>query len=189
VSAQASEAASPEDDTGSLAIQGQERSSEGGVHEVSAEASKAGFPEDDTGSAEMTLLDESRGSRRREHELGNDTIIDEADLGDDKDGIVSIDVANTDWLKEVLFGGRPWILYCDDRKGLRDHYVHHMHLPAVFEESASQLKGIASFGKLDCWQRTASGKTLAHRFDFPKPPVMFAVANGDPPMVLDLEGL
>ena len=86
-------------------------------------------------------------------------------------------VANTDWLKEVWFGGRSWILYCYDKKDAK------AQLPTVFQESASQLKGIATFGKVDCWQRTASGKTLAHRFDFPKPPVVFAVANGDPPRV------
>jgi hypothetical protein len=97
---------------------------------------------------------------------------------------VTIDTANTDWLKEVLFGGRPWILYCDEKGRGKSS-----QLPAVFQESASQLKGIASFGRLDCWQRTASGKTLAHRFDFPKPPVMFAVANGNPPMLLDFEGM
>lgn len=99
-------------------------------------------------------------------------------------GIVHIDVGNTDWLKEVLFGGRPWVIYCDDKSSKK-----RVPPPAVFQESAVQLKGMATFGTLDCWERTSSGKTLAHRFDFPAPPVMFAVANGDFPKVVDLEGL
>lgn len=98
--------------------------------------------------------------------------------------IVSVDVKNTDWLKEVLFGGKPWLLYCDDKKS-----TSRMPMPSLFQESAIQLNGMATFGVLDCWERTASGKTLAHRFDFPKPPVIFAVANGDPPLVVDMGGL
>lgn len=103
---------------------------------------------------------------------------------DETGGIVNIDVGNTDWLKEVLFGGRPWVIYCDDKSDKK-----RLPPPAVFQESAVQLKGMATFGTLDCWERTASGKTVAHRFDFPGPPVMFAVANGDAPKVVDLEGL
>merc|ERR1712125_154590 len=34
-----------------------------------------------------------------------------------------------------------------------------------------------------------SGKTLAQRFNFPQPPVIFAVANGDPPIPVNFTGL
>jgi len=108
------------------------------------------------------------------------------DSGGDWGPLVAVDVANTDWLKEVLFGGEPWVLHCVDGRASEPP---EQQLPAIFQEAAVQLKSLASFGLLDCWQRTASGKTLAHRFDFPKPPVTFAVANGDPPALVDVQGM
>lgn len=114
-----------------------------------------------------------------------DTVADESlDLDGTNGTIVNVDVGNTDWLKEVLFGGQPWLIYCDDRKSAKRE-----PMPLVFQESANQLQGMATFGAVDCWERTASGKTLAHRFDFRTTPVVFAVANGDPPLVVDLAGV
>jgi len=114
-----------------------------------------------------------------------DTFADEPLELDGTNGtIVNVDVGNTDWLKEVLFGGKPWLIYCDDKKSARRE-----PMPPVFRESAIQLSGMATFGAIDCWERTASGKTLAHRFDFRTTPVVFAVANGDPPLVVDLAGV
>jgi len=48
---------------------------------------------------------------------------------------------------------------------------------------------MATFGTVDCWELMSSGKTLAHRFNFPKPPVTFMVANGDAPSILDVDGM
>eukprot|EP00927_Polykrikos_kofoidii_P033954 TRINITY_DN28792_c0_g1_i1.p1 TRINITY_DN28792_c0_g1~~TRINITY_DN28792_c0_g1_i1.p1 ORF type:complete len:555 (+),score=106.69 TRINITY_DN28792_c0_g1_i1:40-1665(+) len=103
---------------------------------------------------------------------------------DSSDHIVTVNVDNTAWLKEVLFGGKPWLIHCQDSQAKRL-----APLPEVFEESSTQMKFMATFGIVDCWQRTESGKTLAHRFNFPKPPVTFAVANGDVPMIVDLAGV
>jgi len=102
------------------------------------------------------------------------------------DHVVTIDVGNIEWVKEVFFGGEPWIVHCIDAK---DGKHPNQQVLTVFQEAAVELKSLANFGVIDCWQRTASGKTLAHRFNLPKPPVAFAVANGDPPEVVDIEGV
>mmetsp|Transcript_71519 Transcript_71519/g.155370 ORF Transcript_71519/g.155370 Transcript_71519/m.155370 type:complete len:471 (+) Transcript_71519:101-1513(+) len=133
-----------------------------------SEASLASLGSDSVGSGSLdnaTLL-----SRRTDEEF----------VG----SLLRVDVSNMAWLKEVLFGGRPWVLHCDDAQ---DPSLSSP--PQVLDEAAQQLKELATFGVVDCWQKTESGKTLAQRFNFPGPPVAFAVANGDPPLVLDLEGV
>jgi len=157
----------------------------------------------------QTMQDEIRTLRLEQHELARrlDNCVCNEKLGQaseeetaassssmavwaeetDEEGsrdVVRVDVRDSDWLKEVFFGGKPWVIHCDDSQAGRVG-----SLPRVLKESAMQLKGLATYGVLDCWERTSSGKTLAHRFNFPKPPVAFAVANGDPPVVIDLDGV
>lgn len=133
----------------------------------------------------------SSGKALRE-ESGTDTASDDEDVGaqqpagegGDASALINIDIGDTAELKRVLFGGAPWVIHCKDTG--RNKF---MSPPSILEESAQQFQSIANFGTIDCWDRTASGKTLAHRFDLPKPPVVFAVANGDPPLVVDMEGV
>jgi len=103
---------------------------------------------------------------------------------EDTVGLVRVDVQNTEWMKEVLFGGEPWILHCLDSGGPLS-----VMAPDVLVEAAKDFRSLATFGVVDCWRRMQSGTTLAHRFDFPRPPVTVAVANGDPPVVMDLHGV
>ncbi|CAK9068639.1 unnamed protein product [Durusdinium trenchii] len=101
-------------------------------------------------------------------------------------GIVNLDVQDTNKLKTVLFGGDPWLIYC-----VNDDTVNY-RLPEVLEQSARSLYrslGV-SVGVLRCWEETASGRSVAQRFKLNlKPPLSFVVANGNKPRVLPLTGI
>jgi len=98
--------------------------------------------------------------------------------------VLSVDIQDEAWVREVFFGGRPWIVHCVDPKASVKQDI-----PDVFEEAAFEMRANATFGTLACWERLKySKKTLAQRFHLPKPPVTFVVANGDPPVMLDMAG-
>jgi len=99
--------------------------------------------------------------------------------------VLHVDIHDEAWIKEVFFGGQPWILHC-----LNSDSSVSQEVPDVIVESAYELRSFATFGTVSCWERLASSqKTLAQRFGLPKPPVALAVANGDPPVVLDLSAV
>lgn len=116
-----------------------------------------------------------------EEEVIREGAEDDGGLLVDSSSVVAVDVRNEAWVKEVFFSGAPWIVFCLDRRSSVRQEV-----PEVFSEAAFKLRSVATFGTLPCWERLSSGKTLADRFRLPKPPVTFAVANGDAPLVLDL---
>jgi len=94
--------------------------------------------------------------------------------------VLTVDIQDEAWVKEVFFGGRR--VHFSTRTGADD-------IPDVFEEAAFEMRANATFGTLACWERLKySKKTLAQRFHLPKPPVTFVVANGDPPVMLDMAG-
>merc|ERR1719410_559321 len=101
-------------------------------------------------------------------------------------GITTLEVGDTASLKQVLFAGDPWFIYCinNDTRSYK--------LPDVLSESAWALKrrlGVR-VGTLDCWEQTESGRSVAQRFKMNlKPPLSFVVANGNKPRVLNLGGL
>lgn len=99
--------------------------------------------------------------------------------------LVHVDLEDEAWVKEVFFGGRPWVLHClDTRATVRQE------VPEVLKDSAFKLRHMATFGTINCWDRLPqSQKTLAQRFSLPKPPLTLAVANGDPPARLDLSSV
>eukprot|EP00747_Dinoflagellata_sp_TGD_P185485 gnl/TRDRNA2_/TRDRNA2_42048_c0_seq1.p1 gnl/TRDRNA2_/TRDRNA2_42048_c0~~gnl/TRDRNA2_/TRDRNA2_42048_c0_seq1.p1 ORF type:complete len:540 (-),score=121.12 gnl/TRDRNA2_/TRDRNA2_42048_c0_seq1:88-1491(-) len=140
---------------------------------------------DDTGSTlQHSEEDEEEHSDAGESESA--AVESDIDYSSESGSIVRLDVGNQAWLKEVFFGGKPWLVFCEDKSSKNKHLTTP---PPIFTEASVQLKNLATFGVVDCWERTSSGKTLAHRFDFPKPPVTFAVANGDPPVPIDMEGI
>mmetsp|Transcript_76481 Transcript_76481/g.212431 ORF Transcript_76481/g.212431 Transcript_76481/m.212431 type:complete len:443 (+) Transcript_76481:66-1394(+) len=98
--------------------------------------------------------------------------------------VVNVDLRDEGWVKEVFFGGKPWVVHCLDKRASVKQDV-----PDVFVEAAFELRSMATFGTVYCWERLPSGRTLAQRFNLPKPPVTFAVANGDPPLPLDMKGV
>lgn len=92
------------------------------------------------------------------------------------------DPLDTAKMKDVLFGGDPWVVYCVD------NVTVNQRLPKFLEEGAELLhsEGV-KLAVIPCWEKMASGKTLADRFKFrPKPPVMFSVVNGDSPKLLNV---
>eukprot|EP00931_Biecheleriopsis_adriatica_P078164 TRINITY_DN51630_c0_g1_i1.p1 TRINITY_DN51630_c0_g1~~TRINITY_DN51630_c0_g1_i1.p1 ORF type:complete len:424 (-),score=105.01 TRINITY_DN51630_c0_g1_i1:33-1304(-) len=101
-------------------------------------------------------------------------------------GVVNVDVQDTTKLKNVLFGGEPWLIYC-----VNSDTVNYP-LPRVVEDSAwtlwSNLR--VSVGVLHCWDKTESGRSVAQRFKMNlKPPLAFVVANGNKPRSLNLAGI
>eukprot|EP00930_Biecheleria_cincta_P055648 TRINITY_DN41945_c0_g1_i1.p1 TRINITY_DN41945_c0_g1~~TRINITY_DN41945_c0_g1_i1.p1 ORF type:complete len:448 (-),score=80.95 TRINITY_DN41945_c0_g1_i1:99-1442(-) len=105
--------------------------------------------------------------------------------GDTSSHLVHVNLEDEAWVKEVFFGGRPWVLHCLDTRASIQQEV-----PEVLRESAFKLRNMATFGTINCWDRLPqSQKTLAHRFSLPKPPLTLAVANGDPPARLDLSSV
>jgi hypothetical protein len=102
------------------------------------------------------------------------------------DGIVALDVHDTTKLKEVLFGGDPWLVYCVNNE-TKDH-----RLPKVLEDSARSLQSSIglSTGVLPCWEKTSSGRSVAQRFKLrERPPLSFVVANGNKPRTMNLVGV
>jgi len=101
-------------------------------------------------------------------------------------GIATLEVGDTASLKQVLFAGDPWFIYCINND------TRNYKLPDVLSESAWPLKrrlGVR-VGTLDCWEQTQSGRSVAQRFKLNlKPPLSFVVANGNKPRVLNLAGI
>eukprot|EP00746_Dinoflagellata_sp_MGD_P111239 gnl/MRDRNA2_/MRDRNA2_48057_c0_seq1.p1 gnl/MRDRNA2_/MRDRNA2_48057_c0~~gnl/MRDRNA2_/MRDRNA2_48057_c0_seq1.p1 ORF type:complete len:365 (-),score=81.60 gnl/MRDRNA2_/MRDRNA2_48057_c0_seq1:164-1258(-) len=138
-----------------------------------------------TGSLRADDMNEEQLDENIEQEQTSEGDVEESQ---DVDGghpyIVQVDIQNEAWVKEVFFGGMPWIVHCLDKRASVKQEV-----PEVFADSAFRISKMATFGTLFCWERLANGKTLAQRFRLPKPPVTFAVANGDPPLVLNLKNI
>mmetsp|Transcript_129770 Transcript_129770/g.225514 ORF Transcript_129770/g.225514 Transcript_129770/m.225514 type:complete len:453 (+) Transcript_129770:130-1488(+) len=101
-------------------------------------------------------------------------------------GIKVLDIKDTAKLKEVLFGGDPWLVYCVN------NVTQSQRLPKVLEEGASSLKSNIGLrlGVLSCWEQTESGRSVAQRFKLKSsPPLAFVVANGNKPRVLNMVGV
>jgi len=101
-------------------------------------------------------------------------------------GIATLEAGDTSSLKQVLFAGDPWFIYCinNDTRSYK--------IPDVLSESAWALKRRLGLrvGILDCWEQTQSGRSVAQRFKLNlKPPLSFVVANGNNPRVLNLAGI
>jgi len=102
------------------------------------------------------------------------------------DGITVLDVQDTAKLKDVLFGGEPWLVYCVNNQ------TQNQRLPKVLEDSARTLSRNIGLhvGVLNCWDPTESGRSVAQRFKFrEKPPLTFLVANGNKPRTMNLPGV
>lgn len=103
--------------------------------------------------------------------------------------VVQLDINNHVLIKEVLFGGEPWLIYCVNNE------TAHYPLPAILDvdlggEGTAALHSQIGMkvGVLDCFKEMPSGKTIAQRFTWgtAPPPFAFAIANGDAPFKVDL---
>jgi len=102
------------------------------------------------------------------------------------DGITYLDVQDTARVKQVLFSGEPWLIYCVNNE------TRNQRMPSVLEESARGLYSSTStqVGVLACWDKTQSGRSVAQRFKLRQsPPLSFLVANGNSPRVVNLAGV
>jgi len=101
-------------------------------------------------------------------------------------GVQNLDEKDTATLKQVLFGGDPWLVYCVNNDTVNQR------LPKVLEESANTLRSNlgVSTGVLKCWDQMESGRSVVERFKLKlSPPLNFLVANGNKPRIVDLVGV
>jgi len=101
-------------------------------------------------------------------------------------GITDLDARDTATLKQVLFGGEPWLVYCVNNETVNQR------LPKVLEDSAKTLSGSLGLktGVLKCWDPTESGRSIAQRFKLKlSPPLTFVVANANKPRVVNMVGV
>lgn len=101
-------------------------------------------------------------------------------------GMTDLDEKDTATLKQVLFGGDPWLVYCVNNDTVSQR------LPKVLEESARTLSGSLglSTGVLKCWDPTESGRSVAQRFKLKlSPPLTFVVANANKPRPVNMIGV
>lgn len=101
-------------------------------------------------------------------------------------GVTNLDEKDTAMLKQVLFGGEPWLVYCVNNDTISQR------LPKVLEDSARSLSSSLGMktGVLKCWDSTASGRSVAQRFKLKlSPPLTFVVANGNKPRPVNMIGV
>lgn len=110
-------------------------------------------------------------------------------------GVVPIDIEDTAKVKEVLFGGDPWLVYCFNNETAMQR------LPKVLEDHSHDLRSSTGLrvATMACWDRTSSGRSIVQpnlaagisgRFKLrANPPLAFVVANGDAPRIINLQGL
>lgn len=85
----------------------------------------------------------------------------------------TLDVTDTVKMKEVLFGGEPWILYCSDKPGEVSSELNEVCGSGIGDTTVS-------CGKVQCNVPMSSGKTLMDRFKLRDlHPMVFVAANGD----------
>lgn len=101
-------------------------------------------------------------------------------------GVIFLDVQDTAQLKNVLFGGDPWLVYCVTKE------TESHRLPLVLEDSSRSLGSSlgVKVGVLRCWDATSTGRSVASRFKLrDSPPLAFVVANGNKPRSLNMVGV
>ena len=92
-------------------------------------------------------------------------------------GFEAIDTADSQLLKEVMFGGKPWIVLC--------RWPHkRMKVPEAIDRSRIELLKVMRLGKLDCSATLPSGVTFAERFRIPSTTEGLILANGKAPRLL-----
>mmetsp|Transcript_48402 Transcript_48402/g.128176 ORF Transcript_48402/g.128176 Transcript_48402/m.128176 type:complete len:389 (-) Transcript_48402:123-1289(-) len=101
-------------------------------------------------------------------------------------GAYDIDVADTPRLRDVLFSGDPWLVYCVNNE------TRKYRLPGILEEHTRELRSVADIkvAILGCWDPTESGRSVAQRFKLREsPPLSFFITNGENPKTVELGGV
>lgn len=92
-------------------------------------------------------------------------------------GFEAIDTADSQLLKEVMFGGKPWIVLC--------RWPHkRAKVPDAIDRSRVELLKIIRIARLDCSATLPSGMTFAERFRIPSTTEGLILANGKAPRLL-----
>ncbi|CBZ54207.1 conserved hypothetical protein [Neospora caninum Liverpool] len=125
-------------------------------------------------------------------------------------GFRNIDVTDTERLKEVMFGGNPWIVLCrwPENKKCRAHVDTdgagsirkvRMHVsplfyvprkvPEILDNHRQELMKFGSLGSVDCSANLPSGTKFAERFRIPSSTEAMVITNGKAPRILNVWAL
>ncbi|KAF8821799.1 hypothetical protein IE077_001537 [Cardiosporidium cionae] len=82
-------------------------------------------------------------------------------------------------LKEIMFGGKPWLIYCTDQNVSKDAF-------SSLKPLRHSVSSYTKFGRIACHEPLPSGKTIMKRFSLPNYAIGFVVANAVKPQPLTL---
>lgn len=92
-------------------------------------------------------------------------------------GFEWIDTANSQLLREVMFGGKPWVVLCRWPN-------KRPKVPEAIDRSRIELLKVTRLGRIDCAAILPSGVTFAERFRIPSTTEGLILANGKAPRLL-----
>lgn len=90
-------------------------------------------------------------------------------------GFKYVKASNTAFLKDILLGGDPWLVYC----AYPNTPAEKLH--PLLEKSISDLQPFVSLAQLDCSAKMESGRSVLERFKLLNSTIGFVVANKTPP--------
>mmetsp|Transcript_36963 Transcript_36963/g.85611 ORF Transcript_36963/g.85611 Transcript_36963/m.85611 type:complete len:423 (+) Transcript_36963:99-1367(+) len=103
-------------------------------------------------------------------------------------GVVEVKLNETEALKQIFFGGEPWLVQCvGPGKKLDSNFVAAAPYLAANKEPYSVVKTAA----IQCGDKLPSGKTVYQRFNLNPSthPLVTLFANGEKPLVVSAEAL
>lgn len=95
-------------------------------------------------------------------------------------GFRNIDTSDTERLKEVMFGGSPWIVLCRWPENKK------WKVPEILNNHRQELMKYGSLGSLDCSASLPSGMKFSERFRIPSNTEAMVITNGKPPRILNV---
>nr|CEL68907.1 TPA: hypothetical protein BN1204_046400 [Neospora caninum Liverpool] len=98
-------------------------------------------------------------------------------------GFRNIDVTDTERLKEVMFGGNPWIVLCRWPENKK------WKVPEILDNHRQELMKFGSLGSVDCSANLPSGTKFAERFRIPSSTEAMVITNGKAPRILNVWAL
>ncbi|KYK69335.1 putative transmembrane protein [Toxoplasma gondii TgCatPRC2] len=98
-------------------------------------------------------------------------------------GFRNIDVTDTERLKEVMFGGSPWIVLCRWPENKK------WKVPEILDNHRQELMKFGNLGSVDCSASLPSGAKFSERFRIPSSTEAMVITNGKAPRILNVWAL
>ncbi|PFH35116.1 hypothetical protein BESB_060030 [Besnoitia besnoiti] len=98
-------------------------------------------------------------------------------------GFLNIDVTDIDRVKEVMFGGSPWIVLCRWPENKK------WKMPEILHSHRQELMKFGNLGSIDCSAELPSGQKFSERFRIPSSTEAMVITNGKAPRILNVWAL